>query len=113
MIDKRIYINIEVKTPFDQAVNQRYDFKKTIAMVYDVIREYGIADHCCISSFDQDLLEEMDNLRNAYKLKVDIIYLHNFFEHFELPDPSIYTVKGDGINISSTKLTSEVVKACH
>lgn len=41
------------------------------------------------------------------------MYLHNYYEHFELPDPEIYSCQGDGINISSTKLTREVIENCH
>lgn len=44
---------------------------------------------------------------------MEIIYLYNFYEHEELPDPSIYAVKGDGINISASKLTAEVIRNCH
>ncbi len=42
-----------------------------------------------------------------------IIYLYNFEEHFELPEPDIYAARGDGINISSTKLSQEVIQNCH
>jgi len=45
--------------------------------------------------------------------RVEIIYLYNYYEDIELPAPSIYTKQGDGINISSSKLTREVVKNCH
>lgn len=41
------------------------------------------------------------------------MYLHNYYEHFELPTPEVYSCQGDGINISSTKLTREVVENCH
>ena len=39
--------------------------------------------------------------------------MYNYYDHDELPSPDIYSVKGSGINISSTKLTREVVEICH
>ena len=41
------------------------------------------------------------------------IYLYNYYDHDELPSPDIYSQRGKGINISSTKLTREVVEICH
>lgn len=44
---------------------------------------------------------------------IDFVQLHNFYDYIELPEPHIYTSFGMGINISSTKLTKEVVRLCH
>lgn len=45
--------------------------------------------------------------------KIDLIYLYNFYDYIDLPSPSIYSVLGSGVNISSTKLTEEVIRNCH
>ena len=44
---------------------------------------------------------------------MDTIYLYNFYDDCELPEPEVYIRKGKGINISSTKLNEEVVRNCH
>jgi glycerophosphoryl diester phosphodiesterase len=108
-----LYINIEVKTPYSKEIKTRYDYKNTISMIYELIRKYEIGAQCCVSSFDPDLLEELDSLRKLHQVNVEIIYLYNFYDHMCLPDPSIYAVKGDGINISSNHLTAEVIRNCH
>lgn len=41
------------------------------------------------------------------------MYLYNYWDHDELPEPELYTSRGTAINISSTKLTREVVDICH
>ena len=46
-------------------------------------------------------------------MNVETIYLYNYYDYDELPDPSIYATRGAGINISSAKLTTDVVKYCH
>jgi len=59
------------------------------------------------------MLDELDVLCKNNDDSVEIIYLYNFHEHIELPDPSIYATKGAGINISASKLTNEVIRNCH
>jgi len=66
-----------------------------------------------VSSFDADILQELQNLNLLNNTDVKCLYLHNYYEYLELPEPDIYTTQGHGINISSTKLTPEVVQICH
>ena len=106
-------INIEVKAPHDDDVKTRYDYKLCIKKVYEHIQRYDVMSHCIISSFDEDVLQELERLNQQYNTVVRYYQLYNFYEHLELPDPSIYTDKGSGINISSTKLTQEVIDNCH
>ena len=58
-IDKRTYINIEVKAPHDLRVREKYDFKTSVAKVYELIQKYDIEKHCGVSSFDHDVLAEI------------------------------------------------------
>ena len=37
MVNKRLYINIEVKTPYNPLVKAHYNYKKVISMVYLLI----------------------------------------------------------------------------
>lgn len=39
--------------------------------------------------------------------------MYNFNDDEELPAPDVYAFRGSGINISSAKLTREVVEHCH
>lgn len=66
-----------------------------------------------VSSFDADILTELENLNLVNSTNVKSIYLYNFYEHRELPEPDIYATKGHGVNISSTKMTREVIQNCH
>ena len=66
-----------------------------------------------MSSFDHELLKELDYLNSEHKSRIEGVYLYNFDECDELPEPHVYTSRGKGINISSTKLTQEIVHNCH
>lgn len=66
-----------------------------------------------VSSFDADILGGLETLNLVNNTDVKAIYLYNFYEHSELPEPDIYATKGHGVNISSTKLTREVIQNCH
>ena len=66
-----------------------------------------------VSSFDTDVLYELERLNTENNTDIKAIYLYNFYEHRELPDPCIYAQRGHGINISSTKLNKEVIQNCH
>lgn len=64
-----------------------------------------------MSSFNHELLGFVEELNQLNKVnKVDTIYLYNYYDSDELPHPSVYTKQGNGINISSMKLTREVVE---
>lgn len=102
-------INIEVKAPYNEDVKCKYNFKKCIGQVYEAIMNFGAENHCMISSFDSDILGELERLNLVNNTDIKGIYLYNFYEHRELPHPDIYSIKGHGVNISSTKLTREVV----
>lgn len=75
--------------------------------------QFGAENHCMVSSFDGDILSELENLNLVNSTSVKSIYLYNFYEHRELPEPDIYAAKGHGVNISSTKMTREVIQNCH
>lgn len=108
----RLYLNIEVKAPHDPVTRERYDFKLAIEKVHALIGKHGITE-CCVSSFDHELLAELSRLNAEHGTQVESIYLYNYYDHNELPEPEVYTAVGRGINISSRKLTREVVEACH
>lgn len=106
-------LNIEVKAPYHENVKSKYNFKKCIEKVYETIRRFGAENHCMISSFDGDILYELEKLNLVNNTDIKSIYLYNFYEHRELPEPNIYSTRGHGVNISSTKLNREVIQNCH
>jgi len=92
-------------------VSSRYDYKEAISLVHKLILKYDIAATCCVSSFNHDLLAELEELSRIHGAAspVESIYLYNYYDNDELPHPDIFSNRGKGINISSTKLTKEVV----
>ena len=66
-----------------------------------------------MSSFNHDLLSELSRLNDLHSTEVDAIYLYNYYDNDELPHPDVYSSLGKGVNISSVKLTREVVEICH
>lgn len=104
----RLYLNIEVKAPHDPITRERYNYKLAIEKVHALIGKHGIRE-CCVSSFDHDLLGELTRLNLEHGTQVESIYLYNYYDHDELPSPEVYTAVGRGINVSSRKLTREVV----
>jgi glycerophosphoryl diester phosphodiesterase len=78
-----------------------------------MVVRFGIHGSCYVSSFDHDVLGELESINQKTGTQVDQVYLYNYYNTDELPSPEIYATKGRGINISSTKLTRDVVEACH
>ena len=108
-----MYINIEVKTPYNADIKSKYNYLNSIQAVYRLICQYELFDSCCVSSFDRDVINEIQRLVNIGSKPLDIIHLYNFYDHMELPCPDEYLAVGSGINISATKLTKEVIDLCH
>ena len=61
-----MYINIEVKAPHEPQIRERYDYRESIRLVHMHIVNYDLEGHCCVSSFDHDILEELDNLNQLH-----------------------------------------------
>lgn len=78
-----------------------------------MIKEYDVTEHCCMSSFDRDVVMEIQRIVTLRNQNLDIIHLYNFYDHMELPEPDEYLSLGTGINISATKLTKDVIDKCH
>ena len=89
----------------------------------ELVHKYNYHGRFLVSSFNSDILREVERVRDRiYGGRVtkidgappsfDIIYLYNY-ENQPLPEPSVYTSNGDGINISANYITQEVVDNCH
>lgn len=110
---KKQFINLEVKTPQDPRQRERYQYKECIRLVHELVMMHGIQRDCCVSSFNHELLAELERLNQIFHTQIDTIYLYNYYDNDELPHPDVYSSLGKGINISSVKLTREVVEICH
>lgn len=81
--------------------------------MHALVMKYRIEGHSCVSSFNHELLGELERINEESGSKLEAIYLYNYYENEELPAPDIYATRGKGINISSIKLTKEVIENCH
>ena len=57
-----IHFNIEVKAPHDLETRERYDFKECIRKVHELVCRFEIQETSYVSSFDHDILEELERL---------------------------------------------------
>jgi hypothetical protein len=40
MVNKRLHINVEVKVPYDMKIKEIYNYKRSIAKVFDLLQKY-------------------------------------------------------------------------
>lgn len=59
LVNKQLFINIEVKAPYSKEIKDKYNYRKTIEMVHELVASYSLKDHCLISSFDSDVLSTL------------------------------------------------------
>jgi hypothetical protein len=65
-IDRKIFANLEVKCPNDKSVKSIYRWKKCMAILHDLIQSTRMAEYCLVSSFDHEVLREMEILNSEY-----------------------------------------------
>jgi len=106
-------INIELKVPYDKEVRDKYPWQEAAISVHHLLKETLLGPHCFISSFDHDILRQVESLSLQNDYKIRTIYLHNFYPSFSLPPLEKLTSQGDGVNIEYAHLTKERVDACH
>lgn len=57
-----IQLNIEVKAPHDRETRALYNFRECTRKVHELVVRFGIQDKCYVSSFDNDVLAELESL---------------------------------------------------
>lgn len=123
LFDTKVFINIELKGPRSDEFKLRYDCALAAQLVSELVHKYNYHGRFLVSSFNSDILQEIEKMRDrVYGGRIptidgapasfEIIYLYNY-ENQPLPDASVYTKYGDGINISANYITKEVVDNCH
>ena len=66
------------------------------------------------SSFEYSQLKEVEKVREKFKgihQTFDVFYLYNY-KNEPLPEPDVYTSKGEGINLSANYINKEIVEHC-
>ena len=56
ILGSEVYINIEVKVPYEMKVKKMYNYSRSAKKLYKLVKAHGLQQTCCISSFDQDIL---------------------------------------------------------
>lgn len=113
--DKRTFINIEMKTPWNEEVRARYNQTEAAEALHQLLRANDMGDHCFVSSFNAggEMLPAIEKLNAETGYHVRTVYLYNFYPECKLPPLEELVQSGDGINISYEELSEEVVAFCH
>ena len=86
LVSKRAFINIELKVPYEEEPRSRYDYHEAADLTHELLRSQEMQEHCWISSFNPAILSCIENLNTAQPNdRIRTIYLHNFYNTFELP----------------------------
>lgn len=40
LVDKKCFLNIEIKVPYEQAIRDKYDWKRAVSTVHNLIKEF-------------------------------------------------------------------------
>lgn len=99
LLNKKVFINIEIKVPDDETDRQRYDWVKAVRVIHQLVQEYQLKDYCFVSSFDYAALKEMEHYSHSQMYSVKTIYLTNYFNHIEVPAFDEIVRMGDGLNV--------------
>lgn len=49
---RRTFLNLEMKTPFEEGPRSRYNIEAAAKEVHQLIREFDLSQYCFISSFN-------------------------------------------------------------
>ena len=105
--DQNILINIELKGPLSLERKKDYDFQLAAQIVYDIIQNLQIQDYVMVSSFVPETLIAINQCLKSNKNNFLLCQLMN---RKNLPEAGYLSIEGmDGINISATYLTEEIV----
>ena len=69
-MSKQTFVNVEFKLPWEKSVRKRYDWRPAVQQVFNLIQEFDLKEHCCISSFFEKPLLEMMSISAANLFKV-------------------------------------------
>ena len=122
MLDREVLINIEVKTPENLALREKYNRSLLTKVLHSKFRDgfegdlapEPISEYCFISSFDHKFLDDYA----AYEKKmqatlVRLNYVTIYDEDDFVPESNVTETWGFGANIECRRLNPEVIEQFH
>ena len=82
---------IEIKSPFDQTVRQRYRLQESVQLLHDQIQASNLAKFCISQSFDHEALRALERVNQVFLqteapvYKLNTLYLQNFYYYYAAP----------------------------
>ena len=77
-----MFVNIELKGPMSPEFKDRYNFRLAAEKVYDLVIKYNMHEKFLISSFNVNILREVEIVRARHTHgtypRFDVIYLLNY-----------------------------------
>lgn len=104
----RMFVNIEVKCPYNPDVKKLYNWRRTAAVLFDLIKKYDYNENCYVSSFHDDFLLELLSVSEKHAYPVRTVLIGTWGEDKE-PDMEYLTImKHVGFNVRYSKATKEL-----
>ena len=113
LMDKQVFINIELKVPYDLDIRRKYNWKAAVKHLHMLLIEYNMREHCFVSSFRHEALRELELVGASELYKIHTIYLTNFYHTEPLPPKEELINMGSGLNIQYPHITKELVDYLH
>lgn len=70
-----LFVNIEVKCPDNPEIKKLYNWKLAALRLFELLKEYDFKEHCYVSSFHDDFLDEFISISetNEYHVRTVLI----------------------------------------
>lgn len=105
----QLFVNIEVKCPYNPDVKKLYNWRRTAAVLFELIKKYDFKENCYVSSFHDDFLQEFLSVseKNDYLVRTVLIGILSEDEE-ALPMEYLANMKHIGYNVRYSKVTKEL-----
>lgn len=80
-----MFLNIEIKCPYDPEIKKLYDLKSAATKVLELIEEHDYSQHSYVSSFHADFLDELISQSESIGYPVRTVLIGTWYEHDEAP----------------------------
>lgn len=78
----KMLMMLEIKTPIDLEVRERYSVPKAVQLLHDAIQATEVAKYCIAHSFDHEALRNIEKVNDTFmstcsrpEIKVETVYL--------------------------------------
>lgn len=107
-------MNIEIKTPRNPEIIERYRCHEAIEKVHDLILGNGLAEYSIIQTFNHETLRYFEKVNAPHKddekKKINTLYLENFYSDAPLSKTSEMLKNGRGSHMQLSHLNPELMK---